>query len=127
MSFSTHLGLFCHVNSVFGSRYAQFSQLEPEEGFGDEEGAQDNVTYRPEPSDEQEAGEASQGFLLWRRLGNVISLDVNIRAPGVLGRLLSEMRSRSISDEMWRLYSSRVLSANDPRLQQPPFSTETVN
>ena len=45
-------------------------------------------------------GEASQGFLLWHRLTRVISLSVNIRAPGVLGRLQTEMRAGQIGEEM---------------------------
>ena len=54
------------------------------------------------PSDKEapaHTGEASQGFLLWHGLHRVISLTVNIRAPGVLGRLQTEMRAGQISEE----------------------------
>ena len=74
----------------------------------------------------EKEGETAQGHLLWRGLTRVVSLAVNIRAPGVLGRLQSEMRRGSISDEMWSLYLSRIVQRQDPRLQQSPFSTSDV-
>ena len=70
--------------------------------------------------------ETLQGLLLWRGLTRVVSLAVNIRAPGVLGRLQSEMRRGSISDDMWSVYLSRIVQSQDPRLQQSPFSTSDV-
>ena len=73
-----------------------------------------------------DTGEASQGMLLWRGLTRVVSLTVNVRAPGVLGRLQSEMRTGQISDDMWGLYVSRVMQPSDPRLHLPPFSTSPV-
>ena len=79
-----------------------------------------------EPAEATKPGEADQGFLRWHGLTRVVSLSVNIRAPGLLGRLQSEMRAGSISDDMWRLYQSRVLQRNDPRLLAPPFSTNEV-
>ena len=57
---------------------------------------------------------------------NVVSLSVNIRAPGVLSQLQAEMREGKISDAMWDLYMSRVVQPGDCRLQQPPFSTSAV-
>ena len=75
---------------------------------------------------EADTGDASQGFHLWHGIPRVISLSVNIRAPGLLGRLQTEMRNGEISEEMWRLYESRILRDGDLRLQQPPFSTSDV-
>ena len=36
------------------------------------------------------------------------------------------MRSGDISNDMWRLYLSRVLQPSDPRLHMPPFDTSPV-
>ena len=44
--------------------------------------------------------EGHQGFILWRSIERVVSLGVNVRAPGVLSRLQSEMRVGRISDAM---------------------------
>jgi uncharacterized metal-binding protein len=60
--------------------------------------------------------EARQGYALWRDIRDVVSLSINIRAPGVLSRLQEEMRSGAISAEMWQMYLSRVLLDNDQRL-----------
>ena len=54
------------------------------------------------------AGEARQGIDLWRAVRNVVTLTVNIRAPGLLGQLQSEMREGTISSDMWALYESRM-------------------
>ena len=74
----------------------------------------------------QESGETAQGSLLWRGFSRVVALEVNIRAPGVLGRLQSEMRAGEISDDMWQVYLSRVMERDDGRMQQPPFSSSCV-
>jgi hypothetical protein len=71
--------------------------------------------------------ESRQGFRLWRSIRRVVGLDVNVRAPDALGRLQSEMRSGTISDEMWDLYMSRVLLPEDPRLSLPPFSDKSYH
>ena len=73
-----------------------------------------------------DTGETSQGMLLWRGFTRVVSLSVNVRAPGILGRLQSEMRSGDISSDMWRLYLSRVIEPSDPRLHMPPLYTSPV-
>ena len=62
-----------------------------------------------ERDDDAETGESSQGMLLWHSLNKVVSLHVNVRSPGVLGRLLAEMREGNISDEMWRGFLPRIL------------------
>ena len=72
------------------------------------------------------SAESRQGNALWRSVTNVISLSVNIRAPGLLSRLQHEMREGAISDDMWRLYLSRVLQTNDGRLQQETFASGSV-
>ena len=66
-----------------------------------------------------------QGFELWRSIKRIVCLNVNIRAPGLLGRLQAEMRNGAISDEMWDLYMSRVITPNDPRLhdEASPFTS----
>ena len=70
--------------------------------------------------------EERQGLQLWRSRTNVISLQTNIRSPGILSRLLSEMRQGSISDEMWTQYESRILTKNDGRLTEHPFNTADI-
>ena len=45
-----------------------------------------------------------------------------MRSSGSLARILSEMRSGHISEEMWTLLKSRELQPHDQRLSQPPFS-----
>ena len=92
--------------------------------------------HRSEDSDEEDDNddakkelafaEVRQGLELWRSFENVISLKTNIRTPGILSRLLTEMREGHISDEMWELYQSRVITVNDARLRQAPFSTKFV-
>ena len=67
----------------------------------------------------QATPEARQGIEFWRSVCNVVSLTLPLRALGVLSRLLAEMRSGNISDEMWTLYESRILKQNDPRLKAP--------
>ena len=66
--------------------------------------------------------EARQGFELWRSIDSVVSLTVDIRAPGLLTRLQAEMRAGHISDEMWEACMSRVLQPHDERLLQAPFN-----
>ena len=63
--------------------------------------------------------ETTQGHYLWKSIRRVVCLEVNVRAPGVLSRLQTEMRRGHISDEMWNLYLSRVLEPNDARLVAP--------
>jgi hypothetical protein len=70
--------------------------------------------------------EVRQGLHLWHSLENVISLQTNIRAPGVLSRLQHEMRQGHITDEMWDLYLTRVITPRDARLRQAPFDTNSV-
>ena len=54
---------------------------------------------------------------------------MNVRAPGLLSRLQAEMRSGSISDEMWELYLSRVITRNDDRLrnEDSPFVQHDIH
>ena len=73
--------------------------------------------------------EGRQGFELWRSISRVVCLNVNVRAPGVLSRLQSEMRAGYISDSMWQLYLSRVIEPNDPRLtdKDSPFANKVMH
>ena len=84
--------------------------------------AGDDASKKNQSRDGQQA-EGRQGFELWRSIHRVVCLSVNVRAPGALSRLQAEMRAGSISDEMWKLYLSRVMTENDPRLKDPalPF------
>ena len=50
----------------------------------------------------------------------MVCLSVNVRAPGVLSKLQSEMRAGKISDAMWDLYLSRVVQEGDHRLIEAP-------
>ena len=73
--------------------------------------------------------EGRQGFELWRSISRVVCLNVNVRAPGVLSRLQSEMRAGHISDEMWELYLSRIVEPNDRRLtdSDSPFANNSMH
>ena len=75
---------------------------------------------------EELVAEARQGLHLWRGIENVVSLTVNVRAPGVLSKLQAEMRRGHISNEMWELYMSRVLRPDDKRPHQEPFCNHPV-
>ena len=72
--------------------------------------------------------ESRQGFDLWRSFKRVVCLQVSVRALVLLSRLQVEMRSGSISDEMWDVYMSRVMVPEDPRLTEAdsPFSSVDV-
>ena len=41
----------------------------------------------------------------------VISLDLNLRAPGVLGDLQAAMRRGEVTRELWEIYASRKLTS----------------
>lgn len=73
------------------------------------------------------AGEAMQGIDLWRAVRNVVTLTVNIRAPGLLGQLQGEMREGAVSSARWALYESRIVLPEDPRLCAPPFDRSPWN
>ena len=77
--------------------------------------------------DVKKATENLQGSKLWKTMKNVVCLNINVRTPSALCKLLEEMRSGNISDEMWDLYMSRVLTESDPRLQQSPFTDNSVH
>ena len=93
-----------------------------EHAAGDKEETQDSKTK------EQAALESRQGYERWRSIQNVVTPYVNVRAPGILGRLQVEMRSGKLSDEMWELYTSRILKQNDARLKDPlsPFTQHRI-
>ena len=61
----------------------------------------------------------------------VISLEVNLRAPVVLGDLQAAMRRGEVTRELWEIYASRkLISAGvmlDPRLSAPPFSIHPIH
>ena len=80
-----------------------------------------------EDDGEQVTAETRQGIMAWHGVHNVVSLTLPLRSQDALSRLLAEMRSGCISDEMWALYQSRKLVVNDARLKQPPFSTSPRN
>ena len=85
------------------------------------DGEDTETAQQPGPDPGAQTGEASQGFLLWHVLTRVVSLAIHIQAPGLLGRLQAEMRSGSISGEMWRLYMSRIFGARRSPLNPSPF------
>jgi hypothetical protein len=84
--------------------------------------------------------EHKQGLELWHSFETVVSLNVNIRAPGVLGILQHEMRNKCLSERSWQLYQERILGFTltdggltrlpvgvmDPRLSAPPFNNHSV-
>ena len=97
-------------------------------GVDEEDGAATAVLTKDQQRKQQAAVESRQGFELWRSVRRVVCLSVNVRAPGVLSRMLSGMRDGHISDEMWKLYLSRVLVPQDERLRDPssPFSQHPI-
>jgi hypothetical protein len=129
---------YLKFGGVGGVLSGDFLQLPPVERGSLARRLGDTGAYAEEQEDPNVAGdvvtddtprasaEARQGYLFWRDIRIVISLSINIRAPGVLSRLQEEMRSGSISAEMWKLYLTRVLRDDDERLLQPPFSTAKV-
>ena len=94
----------------------------------EEDGPPAAVLTKDQKEKQQASVESRQGFELWRSVRRVVCLSVNVRAPGVLSRMLSEMRDGHISDEMWSLYLSRVLVPDDERLRDPssPFCQHPV-
>ena len=92
----------------------------------DEEDAADGALVAPTSKEKQIEGR--QGFELWRSIRRVVCLTVNVRAPGVLARLQAEMRDGHISDSMWQLYTSRIMTPGDPRLTETssPFCKHNV-
>jgi len=92
----------------------------------DEDAEVNNTKAAPQ---DRQANEPRQGFALWRSITRVVCLTVNVRAPGLLGRMQAEMRAGAISDEMWNLYMDRVLQADDPRLTDPrlPFANSDAH
>ena len=77
--------------------------------------------------EERAGAETRQGIDLWHAVTNVVTLTVPMRAPGVLSRLLGEMRAGKISPDMWNMYLDRVLKPDDERLVLPPFSNHPIN
>ncbi|CAK0873829.1 unnamed protein product [Prorocentrum cordatum] len=94
-----------------------------------ETGALDAAPENPDAKDQdvkrKKLADAAQGVQLWQRVRHVVCLDVNIRAPGKLSKLLAEMRDgKGISSECWQMYLDRIMERNDQRLSEgsSPFS-----
>ncbi len=52
---------------------------------------------------------AQSGDARYLKFKTVISLDVNLRAPGVSGDLQAAMRNGEVTEELWEVYASRKL------------------
>ena len=91
---------------------------------------------------EQTLAEYRGGCELWESIEIVVSLSLNMRSSGELGRILSQMRAGFLDDAAWCSLQGRVLGvfrddagtlrslpagALDSRLEQPPFSTHRVH
>ena len=74
---------------------------------------------------------AQRGDATYLTFRTVISLNVNLRAPGVLGDLQAAMRRGEVTRELWEIYASRKLTsagvALDSRLSAPPFSNHPIH
>ena len=78
---------------------------------------------------------AQSGDAKYLKFKTVISLDVNLRAPGILGELQAAMRKGEVTQELWEVYASRKLAYSgssdepvlDPRLSAPPFSNHPIH
>jgi len=91
--------------------------------------------------DRQAAADHRTGLHIWHQFRSVVTLTLNVRAPGPLGDLLSEMRAGPLSEASMEVVKSRLigyhlvagkacalpLGAPDPRLTRPPFSTKEVH
>ena len=99
-----------------------------DEGCCDEDEADPAEGVLEAPTSKEALIEGRQGFELWRSIRRVVCLTVNVRAPGVLGRLQAEMRAGHISDPMWDLYTSRIIAPGDSRLTgaSSPFARHNV-
>jgi hypothetical protein len=93
----------------------------------EEVGEEDEV---PEQVYEHRA-HAQRGDATYLTFKTVISLDVNLRAPGVLGDLQAAMRRGDVTQDLWDIYASRKLTSAgaelDPRLNAPPFSNNPIH
>ena len=58
---------------------------------------------------EQVDAEHRGGCDLWGSIRNVVCLSLNMRSSGVLGRILEEMRAKTLQDDTWRALQDRVL------------------
>ena len=114
----------------------------------DSEGCHTNVkdgaksTY-PKHSKQRAAFEHRQGCEIWRQcFTDVTSLSLNMRTVGVLAAILDGMRKKQINDKCWQALKERLLGTykdekgsicslpsgvSDPRLDEPPFSTNTTH
>jgi len=101
-----------------GSRRSLAKPLD-DAGYYDEEEEEEGAVDEEFKLKKQAQAESRQGFELWRSVRRVVVLNVNVRAPGVLSRLQAEMRAGYISNEMWDVYRSRIMTPNDPRLTDP--------
>ena len=91
---------------------------------------------RSEADIEEATSEHRSGYRLWRSIRTVTALSLNLRSPGALADILSDIRALRVTDKTWRILQTRVLgvveeggvliqktAANeDPRLLRPPFS-----
>jgi len=94
------------------------------------------------PDNKRQATAAHRaGLELWHQFRSVVVLTLNVRAPGPLGEILAEMRNGPLSTASMELLKGRKIGyqlvdgkavplppgAADPRLTQPPFSTNQVH
>ena len=86
-----------------------------------------DVQVKKDKTKKEKLAESQQGRHIWENVQRAVCLDINIRAPGLIGRLQEEMRQGSVSHEMYQVYLSRVLRPQDERLSMPPFSDNTVH
>ena len=80
------------------------------------------------------------GFARWRKFATVVSLNAPLRADPALATILTAMRNKMITDDIWLQLQSRVVGVyvdsgklkplqpgvRDPRLSAPPFSNNVV-
>ncbi|CAK0894190.1 unnamed protein product, partial [Prorocentrum cordatum] len=104
---------------------AQKSLATPLKETGALDAAPENPDAKDQDAKRKKLADAAQGVPLWQRARHVVCLDVNIRAPGKLSKLLAEMRDgKGISSECWQMYLDRIMERNDQRLSEgsSPFS-----
>ena len=121
-----------------------FDQLDGERNrkASNKEPSETKISPEEKKAKEQTLAEYRGGCELWESIKIVVSLSLNMRSSGELGRILGQMRAGYLDDEAWCSLQNRVLGVVrddagvlrtlpegevDARLLQPPFSTHRVH
>lgn len=121
-----------------------FDQVDGEEKCksSKREASKAEITPEEKKAKEQTLAEYRGGCDLWQSIEIVVSLSLNMRSGGELGRILEQMRAGRLDDEAWCSLQDRVLGVVrneagelrrlpegqvDDRMLKPPFSNHRVH